>query len=162
MPILSLRFRDIKIRDYPIEAGQTLSIGRKHSNDIVIDNLAVSGNHARIESVATTYVLRDLDSTNGTFVNEQQVALHNLRHNDVILIGKHKLIFEHPESIKAGSSALDDYEVAKTRIIDTSAFRDKSQKPAGSPLEPSQKGKKTATPVKEQSFFSRLLKRLFG
>ncbi|MDP3684510.1 MAG: FHA domain-containing protein [Ignavibacteria bacterium] len=153
MPILSLRFRDIKIRDYPIVAGQILTIGRKHSNDIVIDNLEVSGSHARIESVATTFMLRDLGSTNGTFVNEQQVTLHNLRHNDVILIGKHKLLFEYPESIKAGSSARDDYDVAKTRIFNTNAYQgDMTQKPAGPPSEP----------LQEQSFFSRLLKKLFG
>jgi pSer/pThr/pTyr-binding forkhead associated (FHA) protein len=107
-------------------------------------------------------VLRDLDSTNGTFVNDQQVALHNLRHNDMVLIGKHTLIFEHPESLKAGSSTLDDYEVAKTRIIDTSAFRDMSQKSGGQSSEPPEKGKKTTMPGQEQSFFSRLLKRLFG
>ncbi len=157
MPILTLRFRDVKFRDYPIAAGQTLTIGRKHSNDIVIDNLEVSGNHARIESVATTFVLRDLGSTNGTFVNDQQVTLHNLRHNDVILIGKHKLTFEHPESIKAGFGAQEDYDVAKTRILNTNAYRDMTQPPDGS-----QKGEKMTDPLQGQSFFSRLLKKLFG
>jgi pSer/pThr/pTyr-binding forkhead associated (FHA) protein len=161
MPILTLRFRDIKIRDYPIVPGQSLTIGRKHSNDIVIDNLAVSGSHARVESVATTFVLRDLGSTNGTFVNEQQVTLHNLRHNDVILIGTHKLIFEYPESIKAGSSDEDDYNVAKTRVFDINAYRDMPQKTAGAPSEQTQKGMK-ANPLQEQSFFARILKKLFG
>ncbi len=161
MPILTLRFRDIKIRDYPIAPGQALTIGRKHSNDIVIDNLEVSGSHARVESVATTFVLRDLDSTNGTFVNEQQVALHNLRHNDVILIGKHKLIFEYPESVKVASGDLDDYDIAKTRIFDINAYRDMPQKTAGTPSEPPQKGMQI-NPQQEPSFFARLLKKLFG
>ena len=161
MPLLTLRFRDIKIRDYPIVSGQALTIGRKHSNDIVIDNLAVSGSHARVESVATTFVLRDLGSTNGTFVNEQRVTLHNLRHNDVILVGTHKLIFEYPESIKAGFSDHDDYDVAKTRIFDINAYRDMPQKPAATPSEQTQKGP-TTDPPQELSFFRRLLKKLFG
>ncbi len=138
-----------------------MTIGRKHSNDIVIDNPAVSGSHARVEAVATTFVLRDQGSTNGTFVNEQQVTLHNLRHNDVILIGTHKLIFEYPESIKAGPSAEDDYDVAKTRVFNINAYRDMPQKTAGTPSEQTQKGMK-ADPLQEQSFFARLLKKLFG
>ncbi|MFH0781908.1 MAG: FHA domain-containing protein [Pseudomonadota bacterium] len=161
MPKVMLQFRDVKIRDYPIVAGQILTIGRKHANDIVIDNLAVSGSHARIESVATTFVLRDLDSTNGTFVNDQKVSLHNLRHKDVILIGTHKLIFDHPESMKASSGAHGDYDVAKTRIFDTNAYLDMTQKSAG-PSDSSQKGKQSTAPVQEQSFFSRLVKKLFG
>lgn len=155
MPKLTLRFKDIEIRDYPVAMGQALTIGRKHSNDIVIDNMAVSGNHARIESVATAFVLRDLGSTNGTFVNGRQVAIHNLRHNEVISIGKHELLFEHPESMKTISGVRDDYQVEKTRILDTSAYRDithGSMSAAGD--------KAAETPPR--SFWGRLLKKLFG
>ena len=73
MPIITLRFKDKKIRDYPIAAGQSCTIGRKQSNDIVIDNLAVSGKHAVIESVSTNFVLRDLESTNGTFIIKKKL-----------------------------------------------------------------------------------------
>jgi predicted component of type VI protein secretion system len=159
MPMLTLRFKDVKIRDYPLAVGQALTIGRKHSNDIVIDNLAVSGSHARIEPVATTFVLRDLDSTNGTFVSGQQITTHNLRHNDVILIGKHELLFDHPESVKVASGARDDYEVDKTRILDTSAYRDITQK---NPTFGNQPTATEATPPGSGSFFSRLMKKLFG
>ena len=122
MPIITIRFKDKKIRDYPLAVGQTCTIGRKSSNDIVIDNLAVSGNHARIESVSRTFVIRDLDSTNGTFVNKKKVSLYNLRHGDVLLIGKHELIFDRSDLMnkQGGNDQLDD---DKTRILDTTEYR---------------------------------------
>lgn len=163
MPLITLRFKSIKLRDYPLAAGQTLTIGRKHSNDIVIDNLAVSGNHARIESVATTFVLRDLDSTNGTFVNKEKITLHNLRHEDVIMIGKHELVFDHSDSMKAKSNISDDYDVDKTRILHTSAFRDLNPESAGD--RPPLSRSKSDSPGETEhppSFFMRLLRKIFG
>ena len=122
MPIITIKFKDKKISDYPLAVGQTCTIGRKKSNDIVIDNLAVSGNHARIESVSTTFVIRDLESTNGTFVNKKKVSMHNLRHGDVLLIGKHKLIFDRSDLMNKTSGA-DELDDDKTRILDTTAYR---------------------------------------
>lgn len=162
MPQITLRFKDIKIRDYSCEEGHVLTIGRKHSNDIVIDNLAVSGNHARIESVGKSFVLRDLNSTNGTFVNDEKVSMHNLRHDDVILIGNHKLVFDDSERIKAKSNIRDDYEVDKTRILDTTAYHDPSKKSVNTPIQQSpsrdSQGNKESTP----SFFAKLMKIIFG
>jgi pSer/pThr/pTyr-binding forkhead associated (FHA) protein len=123
MPIITLKFKDRKIRDYPIAVGQTCTIGRKSSNDIVIDNLAVSGFHARIESVVSTFILRDLESTNGTFVNKEKVTAYNLRHKDVILIGKHELIFDRSDMKKQGEGDADPYQDDKTRILDTNDYR---------------------------------------
>ncbi len=122
MPIITLKFKDKKIRDYPLAVGQSCTIGRKSSNDIVIDNLAVSGNHAKIESVSTTFVIRDLESTNGTFVNKKKVNMHNLRHGDVLLIGKHDLIFDRSDLMNKKSGA-DDLDDDKTRILDTTEYR---------------------------------------
>ncbi len=122
MPIITLRFKDKKIRDYPIGVGQTCTIGRKSTNDIVIDNLAVSGFHARIESVVSTFILRDLESTNGTFVNKEKVTVHNLRHRDVILIGKHELIFDRSD-MKKQAGEDDPFQDDKTRILDTNEYR---------------------------------------
>jgi len=68
-----------------------LSIGRNPANDIPIENLAVSDRHARILRGADGYVLQDLDSTNGSFVNEKKVSQVVLQENDAITIGKHIL-----------------------------------------------------------------------
>ncbi len=156
MPIITLKFKDIKIRDYQFATGQTCSIGRKHSNDIVIDNLTVSGSHARIESVATAFVLRDLESTNGTFVNNEKITLHNLRHNDEIVIGNHKLVFDLSDTTKAASNIHDDYEVDKTRILNTSVLSHLTKNSDDNVKEDS-----VATD-NQQSFFAKLLKKIFG
>lgn len=163
MPTITLRFKEVKIRDYPLAIGQSCSIGRKHSNDIVIDHPTVSGSHAVIESVSTTFILRDLGSTNGTFIDKDKISLHQLRHNDVVAIGNHKLVFDFSDMVKAKSGMRDDYEIDKTRIFDPSALRDVPQKPAGnSAPAPSRPGETSAVADSSASFFSRLLKKIFG
>jgi len=70
-----------------------LSIGRKPSNDIQIDNLAISGEHAAIVTVLNDAFLEDLNSTNGTLVNGQPIKKHILRNNDIVELGKYRLKF---------------------------------------------------------------------
>lgn len=70
---------------------ERMTIGRKAHNDIVIDNLAVSGEHAAVVTILNDSFLEDLDSTNGVMVNGAQVKKHFLQNNDVIEIGKYKL-----------------------------------------------------------------------
>ena len=67
------------------------TIGRKPHNDIQIDNLAVSGEHAIIMTILNDSFLEDLGSTNGTLVNGKPVKKHFLQNNDVVEIGKYKL-----------------------------------------------------------------------
>ena len=69
---------------------ERMTIGRKPHNDVVIDNLAVSGEHAAIVTILNDSFLEDLDSTNGVMVNGTQVKKHFLQNNDVIEIGKYK------------------------------------------------------------------------
>lgn len=70
-----------------------ITIGREPGNDVVIDNLAVSRYHIRILPADDQYLVEDLESGNGTFVNEQQVTQAILRDRDQILVGKHTLVF---------------------------------------------------------------------
>ena len=69
------------------------TIGRKPHNDIQIDNLAVSGEHAVIVTILNDSFMEDLGSTNGTLVNGNPVKKHFLQNNDVIELGKYKLKF---------------------------------------------------------------------
>lgn len=69
-----------------------ISIGRSSNSDIRIENLSVSKNHARIVKEQDGYVIEDLGSTNGTFVNETAAARQPLNHEDVVTIGKHTLL----------------------------------------------------------------------
>lgn len=67
------------------------TIGRRSHNDIQIDNLAISGEHAAVVSILDDSFLEDLNSTNGTLVNGQPIKKHFLKNNDVIELGKYKL-----------------------------------------------------------------------
>ena len=70
---------------------ERMTIGRKASNDIQIDNLAISGEHAAVVTILNDSFLEDLNSTNGTLVNGQPVKKHFLKNNDVVELGKYKL-----------------------------------------------------------------------
>ena len=79
---------------------ERLLIGRKPENDIQVDNLAVSGQHAAIITILNDSFLEDLDSTNGTFVNGKLVKKHALKHGDVITIGKHELKYVNDDATR--------------------------------------------------------------
>jgi pSer/pThr/pTyr-binding forkhead associated (FHA) protein len=67
------------------------TLGRRPYNDIVIDNLAVSGEHAVMQMVGADVFIEDLNSTNGTYINGKAVKKQLLAHNDTIEIGKYKI-----------------------------------------------------------------------
>lgn len=78
-----------------------LTVGRRPSNDIVIDHLTVSGQHAAIDTSSNGSFVLDLGSTNGTMVNGQPVKKHLLQDDDVIDIGKYKLRYQAEHSSKS-------------------------------------------------------------
>ena len=83
---------------------ERMTIGRRPSNDIHIDNLAVSGEHAVIVTIGNDSFLEDLNSTNGTLVNSNPIKKHVLIHNDVITFGKYQLTYENKIQQKAPPS----------------------------------------------------------
>ena len=115
MARLILVFNKKVIKDYAFEK-EGMTIGRNQENDIVIDNLAVSGFHARIDKTGDTYILTDLQSTNGTFVNDKKIVSHRLQHKDKITVGKHMLLFamSKQEQSRAEEEGLD-----RTMVLDT-------------------------------------------
>lgn len=92
MAKILLRFKDAVLKDVPLEKEVT-TIGRKDGNDIVIDNIGVSGFHAKIVKEGDYYAVEDLNSLNGTFVDSKKIAKVVLNSGDVILVGKHTLEF---------------------------------------------------------------------
>ncbi len=110
-----LVFNKQVIKDYPF-AKENMTIGRAEENDIVIDNLAVSAYHSRIDKAGDAYILTDLQSTNGTFVNDKKIVSHKLRHKDKITIGKHLLFFALS---KAEQAKAKDGELDQTMLLDT-------------------------------------------
>lgn len=128
MPLLTLKFKENILGRYPLGRGSSITIGRRKDNDIVIDNLAVSGHHARIDAVGEGFVLVDLQSKNGTFVNEQLVASHRLKHADVISIGKHHIHFSLEET--ASEDPGPHPAVDRTMVMDTPTYRSMVEKSA--------------------------------
>ena len=90
MAKLILSLEGSVIREVPLDK-ERITIGRKPQNDIQIENLAVSGEHARVMTILNDSFLEDLGSTNGTLVNGNPVKKYILQNNDVIEIGKYKL-----------------------------------------------------------------------
>src|SRR5258708_17862395 len=88
MAKLYLKFDQQLLKEVTLEPG-TLTIGRLPDNMLQIDNLAVSGHHAKVTGEGNQYVIEDLGSLNGTYVNNQRVGKATLNDGDQVLIGKH-------------------------------------------------------------------------
>ena len=129
MAKLVLKFEDRVLKEIPVGAGM-VKIGRVPDNTIMIDNPAVSSHHARVFRDGDSFVLEDLQSTNGTFVNDNRVTRHNLSNGDVIAVGKHRLVFERGEKEEAVAEAAPSEEapvlpeLGGTVFLDTKAQRD--------------------------------------
>jgi len=104
MAKLVLSMDGLVLKEIPLNK-ERLTIGRKPHNDIQIDNLAISGDHAAVVTILADSFLEDLNSTNGTLVNGQPIKKHFLRNNDVIELGKYKL--KYMADLQAGAAASD-------------------------------------------------------
>ncbi len=129
MAKLILKFEDRILKEIPVGGGM-VKIGRVPDNTVMIDNPAVSSHHARVFRDGGNFVLEDLQSTNGTFVNDNRVTRHNLTNGDVIGVGKHKLLFERGAQEDAVSEAAPSEEapvlpeLGGTVFLDTKAQRE--------------------------------------
>ena len=92
MPKMIISMDDVVVREVKLTRERT-SLGRRPYNDIVIDNLSVSGEHALIHIVGSEVFLEDLGSTNGTYVNGKTVKKHQLESGDVVEVAKYKIKF---------------------------------------------------------------------
>jgi hypothetical protein len=119
MSKLILQFEGRMLKDFVVGSG--LTIGRLPDNAVIVDNPAVSGHHARVVCEGEQVVLEDLQSTNGTWVNTQQVTRHALTHGDVILIGKHHLVFDQHAGADQQAPAMPS--LGDTVYLDTKEHR---------------------------------------
>ena len=90
MPKMIVSIDGVVIKEVTLAKDRT-TLGRRPYNDIVIDNLAISGEHAVLHMIGSDVYLEDLNSTNGTYVNGRAVKKQALEHNDVIEVGKYKI-----------------------------------------------------------------------
>jgi pSer/pThr/pTyr-binding forkhead associated (FHA) protein len=114
MPKMIVSIDGVVIKEVQLTKDRT-TLGRRPYNDIVIDNLAVSGEHAVMQMVGNEVYLEDLNSTNGTYINGKAVKKQLLQSNDTVEVGKYKIKFlneaagagfEKTMIIKAGSAGL--------------------------------------------------------
>ena len=110
MAKMILKFNDVVIDQIVLKQGD-MNIGRRPGSEILLDNMAVSGNHASIFTIGEDSFVQDMNSTNGTFVNNKRITKHHLVHNDVVTIGNHSLTYLNEKATKSGP------DFAKTVII---------------------------------------------
>jgi len=122
MAKLVVKFDERVLAEYPVDSEVT--IGRLPDNTVVIDNPAVSGHHARIFLEGDDYVVEDLQSKNGTYINEQHVLRGALRHRDVLLVGKHKLVFDELATAEPVPASRRAPTLGKTAYLNTKKHRE--------------------------------------
>lgn len=118
MAKLILMFKDQVLKEFPFFK-ESMTIGRKPDNDIQIDNLAVSSRHAKIDRAGPDFILIDLQSTNGTFVNDKKVASHKLKDGDKVIVGKHILLY-----VTSETDQTEENDIDQTMILDTEKQRE--------------------------------------
>jgi pSer/pThr/pTyr-binding forkhead associated (FHA) protein len=132
MAKLSLMFENKLVKEVPI-GNRPVSIGRSPDNDIPVDNLAVSTYHARVYYEGGRLVVEDLDSLNGTFVNDLRIERATLHDGDSIWIGKHSIKVDTSADAAipwdAGRKAAAP-KINETMVLDTKVRRDMLQQAA--------------------------------
>ena len=102
MPKMIVSIDGVVIREVQVTKDRT-SVGRRPYNDVVIDNLAVSGEHAVLQMSGNEVYLEDLNSTNGTFINGKAVKKQLLNDSDTVEIGKYKIKYLHDAGLGTGA-----------------------------------------------------------
>jgi pSer/pThr/pTyr-binding forkhead associated (FHA) protein len=130
MAKLILSMDGLVLKEIPLVKERT-TIGRKPHNDIQIDNLAVSGEHAVIVTILNDSFLEDLGSTNGTLVNGNPIKKHFLQNNDIVELGKYKLKYLAEPGQQPAASAADFERTMVLRPSTMKAAQDHARVMAG-------------------------------
>lgn len=125
------------VREFPIDK-DSISIGRKHGNDIQLNDLTVSGRHALIVTMGEHTYVDDLGSTNGTLLNGARVAKTLIKHGDVIQIGNYQFTYYDDDQTEYEPTMFIQAEIEDTQVMET----DNAAKPAAAAKAP--KGERLA------------------
>jgi len=106
------------IREYPVNK-DTISIGRRHGNDIQVNDMTISGRHALLTNIGNDTFIEDLRTTNGTLVNGNYINKLLLMHGDIIQIGSHQFTYFSEENAEYEPTMFIKAEMDATRMIDT-------------------------------------------
>ena len=118
MAKLFLKYEQAVLKEFPLQQG-VITIGRLPDNLIQVDNLAVSGHHAKISWDGEHYVVEDNNSLNGTFINNRRVSKAVLKDGDEVLIGKHTIAFKDEWHEDAGAEKTQPLESKNVPLVPT-------------------------------------------
>ena len=123
----------------------SIVVGRDASCDIQIDNLGISRNHCQFLRRGSAYVVQDMNSSNGTFVNGKRIAEHYLNDQDEVIVGKYTLKFRNDEQA-AQAQAVEQKEVPdtlNTYVMDGTKIQEQlaRMRGQGAPVAPGQPAK---------------------
>jgi len=104
------------IREYPLDK-KSMGIGRRHGNDIQINDMTISGRHAMLTSIGDDTFVEDLGATNGTLVNGNYINKLLLMHGDIIQIGVHQFTYFSTEDAEYEPTMFIKAEIDETRMI---------------------------------------------
>ena len=119
MIILELRAQSLVLKEYTLEKGDSLTIGRHPDNDIVPKDAAVSNHHAIIERKGETLIVLDKESRNGTFVNGKKVQSAELNDEDIVKFGNELNLRVSTFSLKRKASAETEEHDDKSAMLST-------------------------------------------
>ncbi|MCW8929658.1 MAG: FHA domain-containing protein [Gammaproteobacteria bacterium] len=150
---LVLRFDGQDVQEFVLDK-KDITIGRTSTNDIAIDNLAVSSHHATVHQIDGNALLEDMGSTNGTFVNDNKITRHTLQDGDIIGVGKHQILFFKESAFSTAGSD----EQSEATVMMSADFQQQLQKE----LSKSKTTNRTTTKKthKKKGFFARILEAL--
>ena len=115
MPKMIVSIDGVVIKEVSLSKDRT-TLGRRPYNDIVIDNLAVSGEHAVIQVIGSEVYLEDLNSTNGSYLNGKAIKKQLLQNEDVVEIGKYRIKFSAGIDSQPGSPVAIKPSIAKSPV----------------------------------------------
>ncbi|MEJ2344624.1 MAG: FHA domain-containing protein [Gammaproteobacteria bacterium] len=104
------------LKEYPVSS-DSISIGRKHGNDIQLNDMTVSGRHALISTLVGNTYVEDLGSTNGTWLNGKRIRKLLLKHGDIIQVGAHQLTYFCEEKAQYEPTMFIKAEMAETQMM---------------------------------------------
>ncbi|WP_092484426.1 FHA domain-containing protein [Candidatus Ichthyocystis hellenicum] len=99
MTMIILEKNGVAVRSILVNK-ECIRIGRRQGNDCILSDQSVSGYHAEIHYTKSGYYIKDLSSTNGTFVNDQLVSFTRIKPDDIIRLGSSVIRLEFPESLR--------------------------------------------------------------
>ncbi len=116
------------VQELPLRLGR-LIIGRTPDNDVQIDSRFISRHHCQVVTTLHSCVIEDLNSTNGIYVKSNRVRRHYLNDGDVVLVGKHELIYVDERSGRQRAALTDNLPALEAKPAEAATRQSRTEEP---------------------------------